>query len=217
MNTTVKTRSGVEVWGFNFPFRLEAMALSDMYVYLLSLWLMKSQVIIGCPIPCSELQTILLKELMQGDQICWPILTILLDSEVNDLLRLWPTQILWRKESNKQYMHKTRSQSMHWVPIMCQAWCCYFTCVIFFNKNCWECALHVTRHHSDVRDFNYSGGENMDCHRKVSSLHPNIVLTSNVSLCHCLISLDICILICKNEIEKDCIYHARDNICKWTL
>lgn len=100
---------------------------------------------------------------------------------------------------------------------MCQAWCCYFTYVISFNKNYWGCVLHVTRHHSDARYFCYSGGENMDCHGKVSSLHPNTVLTSDVNLCHCLISPSICILICENEIEKGCIYHARDNICKRTL
>lgn len=32
-----------------------------------------------------------------------------------------------------------------------QGTCCYFICVISFSKNYWECALHVRRHHRDVK------------------------------------------------------------------
>lgn len=43
----------------------------------------------------------------------------------------------------------------------------------------------------------------MDSKGKDSSLHLSSVPMSNVTLSHCLIFLDVCLLTCKNKIEND--------------
>lgn len=77
--------------------------------------------------------------------------------------------------------------------------------------------MHARRHHKDVKCPMTQERRRHGFWRERPVYLPALSPTGNVTLSHCLITLDICILLHNHSVQSDFIDSVRDNICKRTL